>query len=559
MVALLLLLSGCPYGVMQSPDGGPEGGEDTHSAGDDTAPLPTDSGTEVPPMDAVRLLTRVSLDLRGVRPTDEEYDRVIADPEALEALVDEFLQDERWPERIIATYGEVFYTLTEAYTVDASDFGIAGLSAQYLRSIGEEPLRVLATVAEEDRPYYELVTADWTMANEILGQIWPLDYPADGDGWQKAHYTDGRPAAGILSTNGMWWRYGTTASNANRKRANAISRILLCNDYFTRPIDFTLTVNLLDSDALISALKSDPACVACHNTLDPLGSYLYGFYYVEDESPADLVVYHPDREQLWTSTTGVAPGYYGTPGYSLTDLSYQIANDPRFASCAVETAWELLSRREVLVGDMDRLTAHREAFLAGGVTLRALFRSLIDDPMYRADATSVPEAVPSKLATPELLASQVAELTGFRWTSDNNDMMETDTYGFRVLAGGVDGVMVTRAATASSATAVLVQQRLAEFAGRYAADAESRISPDARRLFREIDFGQTPDEDMFAARAQVRALYLRVLGRQVEVDSPDVDRLLQLWADLYDVHPEPTVAWGGVLTTLLRDPDFVLY
>ena len=49
-----------------------------------------------------------------------------------------------------------------------------------------------------------------------------------------ARYQDGRPAAGVLATNGLWWRYRSTASNANRKRANQASRILLCQDYLVR-------------------------------------------------------------------------------------------------------------------------------------------------------------------------------------------------------------------------------------------------------------------------------------------------------------------------------------
>ena len=81
-----------------------------------------------------------------------------------------------------------------------------------------------------------------------------------------------RPAAGILSTNSMWWRYGSTASNANRGKVNAISKILLRNDYLSKTISFDRSVNLLDDDALNDALKTNPGC-ACHNSLDPLASF----------------------------------------------------------------------------------------------------------------------------------------------------------------------------------------------------------------------------------------------------------------------------------------------
>ena len=118
-----------------------------------------------------------------------------------------------------------------------------------MRSVGDEPLRILAHIVENELPYTEIVVGDWTMANELLAQAWPLTIQGE-TGWKKVHYTDARPAAGILSTNSMWWRYGSTASSANRGKANAISKILLCNDYLSKTISFDRSVNLLDDDAL---------------------------------------------------------------------------------------------------------------------------------------------------------------------------------------------------------------------------------------------------------------------------------------------------------------------
>ena len=51
-------------------------------------------------MSAVRLLSRTSLDLRGVRPTEAEIEAVETDPAALDGLVDSFLDDDRFPERL---------------------------------------------------------------------------------------------------------------------------------------------------------------------------------------------------------------------------------------------------------------------------------------------------------------------------------------------------------------------------------------------------------------------------------------------------------------------------
>ena len=51
--------------------------------------------------------------------------------------------------------------------------------------------------------------------------------------------------------------YTSTISNANRLRANAISTILLCNDYLQHPISFERDSNLLDEEGVAEAIKTD--------------------------------------------------------------------------------------------------------------------------------------------------------------------------------------------------------------------------------------------------------------------------------------------------------------
>ena len=157
----------------------------------------------VPPqMDAVSALTRISIDLRGVRPTADEVAQVDADPAALDGLTDTFLHDARFPGRVRDMWSEVYLTRTESFLIYASQYGLDD-QAGFQRSIGDEPLQILSYIAENDLPYTDLVTADWTMADETLGAIWPLDYPDGETGWRQSHYTDGRPAAGVLATNSM--------------------------------------------------------------------------------------------------------------------------------------------------------------------------------------------------------------------------------------------------------------------------------------------------------------------------------------------------------------------
>ena len=515
----------------------------------------------LPEADPLDMLTRVSLDIRGVRPSVAEVDAVLNDPEALNDFIDTYLTDERFPERVIDLYSEIYLTQAEVFPVPMSSFNFAEAVSNYAytRSIGEEPLRILATVADEDLPYTEIVTADWTVINPILASMYPTDYPDGGRDWQKARYTDGRPAAGVLSTNGMWWRYGSTSSNLNRKRANQVSRIFLCNDYLTRPIEFDRDVNLLDEEAVADAIKNDPGCVACHVSLDPLASYLYGFWYIDETSAGDTTSYHPERELLHQQLGVPKPAYYGKPGGTLNALGHHIAGDPRFVECAVEQAYTRLMGRDAVLTDGDALAIHREAFMEGGLTLRALFRSILTHPRYRSAAEGPDGFATKKLATANLMASQIEGLTGFAWTQSGTEMMTSDAVGVGNLAGRADGYRMVRDSRSPNATMLLVTARLAEAAAAHLMVTEAPLAPDERDLFTLVDFSETPDSDLAAMAAQIRHLHKAVLGRSVDTDSEEVTANLSLWTELHAATEDPYVAWGGVLIALLRDPDFLMY
>lgn len=501
-----------------------------------------------PSMEAERALTRLSLDLRGRRPDPAELAVAAADPTALDRYTDLWLRGPELGGRVRDLWSEVYLTRSDLWPVSASQYSRRDVP-DFEESVGEEDLRLLGWVAENDLPWTDIVTADWTVANDTLAEVWPLEWvegePAEG-GWARARYTDGRPAAGVLSTNSLWWRYPSSNANANRHRANAVSRILLCDDYLARPIEFDRNVNLLDGEAVDDAVKNNPNCVTCHASLDPIASYLFGFWWYISFSPAEVSYYQPTRELLWQEYLGVPPAWYGTPGYGLQDLGHQIAGDPRFPNCATQQAFELLLRRDAAYEDTEALAEHRDAFIAGGLTMRALLGSVLRDPAYLAPDTDEAGFVPRKMVTPDLLASQTTALTGFTWSSGSVDYMDSSLFGFHTLAGGADGSTVTATATSPSTTIVLVQQRLAEAAASEA--VETGTAP----VLAGLDLDSRPSE------ADLAALTLRVLSRTVEPTDTEVAELIELW-DAAAAEGGAREAWATVLTALMRDPDYLFY
>lgn len=507
---------------------------------------------------ARRVLVRASLDLRGVRPSDEEIAAVEADPDALGGLLDEFVADERFPERLVELYNELYLTRSEGLAINTAAIGVRD-KWTFFQLVGQEPLRLLAEIAALDLPYTEIVEADWTMANEGLAEQFPVDYPEGETGWKRVSYTDGRPAAGVLATNGLWWRYTTTPSNANRGRAAAMARLLLCQDYLDRDVEIDPTVFLQSEAAVAAAISSNESCANCHVSLDPLGSNFFGFYLSNYTSSQEALVYHESREPTWSELTGVEPGYFGVPTTGLDELGGHIAADPRLVSCAVEQAWTLMLRREPRLGDQERMNAVRESFLSGGLRLRALYRAIVDEADYQGLDPEASGVVGAKVATVELLAAEVEDLTGYAWTQDGTDMLHADQYGYHLVAGGVDGLTQTAAPSDPAVGLVLVQEKLAELAAAYAVSIEPGQAAADRRLFTEIDFTETADAAPHTIRAQLVLLHLRLYGARVEQDSEAVNAGLELWEALYASEGDVSEAWRGVLQAMLRDPDMIIY
>ena len=521
------------------------------------APVPAETGTapdavlpDAPPLvalDAPRLLRRLSLDLRGVLPTIEELDAVESDPGQITAYRDEWLDDPRLQDRIVELLGEQWHTRIDTFNIGHIDYNLDNDQEYALeRAVGEEPLRLAAHIATTDAPWSELVTADYTLANELLLSVWPLEaVDAGAVGWQLARYTDGRPPSGVLVSNGLWWRYWTTNFNYNRSRAAVMMRILVCEDLLQREVSFADVPALADADGTEVAIREAPACVNCHSVIDPAAATLFGFWWYDLYDTAEMTRYHPEREPLYeTYLSEVTPAWMGQPVSGLGGLGEAIADDPRFSRCAVETFAEGLWRRESVLSDFAWLDALHDGFIDNDQNIRPLIAAITDTPTYQAGglAEDAGEAGDHEILlrqlSPTLLASAVADLTGFSWTWNGDQRMDEDERGFRIMAGGVDGLQVIAPQADPGLTSLLVTRQLAEAAAQTGAGA----------LF---DDTLTIGDAVFDA--QLESLHWRLYG--VRATTQTVSELGALWMELADAGTSQ--AWIGVVATMLQDPLFV--
>src|SRR5205814_47962 len=102
------------------------------------------------------------------------------------------------------------------------------------------------------------------------------------------------------------------------------------------------------------------------------------------------------------------------------------------------------------------------------------------------------------------------DLTGFRLEYDGRDMLGSDEPGYRVLAGGIDGVNTTEPQRSPALTSTLVMRRLAEAAADYAVDRELGDEGAERRLLTHVTADSEPGSEEFTA--EIEDLHWRLYG-----------------------------------------------
>ena len=133
------------------------------------APAPAPQVAPDGRLDPVAHAARASLVLRGVRPSAEESARVRKDPEALDALVAEWVESPLFLETVRDVHAQAWWLRsdTRADPPSAGPLLLTG-SSEIEAAFQEEPLRLVSEIVADGRPYTDVVTAEHTMIDAIL-------------------------------------------------------------------------------------------------------------------------------------------------------------------------------------------------------------------------------------------------------------------------------------------------------------------------------------------------------------------------------------------------------
>jgi len=548
----------------------------------------TPAGARVERLSEADRLLRISMALRGVRPSLEEYAQVDDDPAALEGLVDAWLDDPRFGETIKDMYAEALLIRADTEPILMSEGPLADASAdEIFEAMSESSLRLIEDVVMTDQSFQTILTADWMWANDVLADLYGVPYDAEGEPWQESVYDDARPMAGVLSDNGLWMRYPSNGSNFHRGRANFVAATFLCDDFNEREIVVEGGVDLSDDQAVAEAVTTLENCVGCHQALEPLSTFFWGFrqdtlrtavyraYRVFDcEGEAGdycypLAFYKSEFEDDWAAYGLNPPAYYGIPGDTFSDLGQFVADDPRFAECTARRFRSYLHQEELAAPSVADIAPLQSDFIASGYDAKGLARQIVLSDAFAIAGIEAGSAGGSSMRSlrPEQLARTVEDLTGFRLRTNPGcsfdgcfhdvDLTTSDRFGFRAMAGGVDGLQVTRPTHTPTPTKVLYQRYLAAEAAAYVVEADfAQGDATARKLLVMVEADTVAEAKV---RSQLAHLHARILGEFVTDYGPIVDLTYGLYTDALGRSGSSRHAWEVVLTALLQDPRMMFY
>ncbi|MCA9137637.1 MAG: DUF1592 domain-containing protein [Planctomycetales bacterium] len=559
-----------------------------------------------------KLARRVTLSLVGRLPSNDEFARVESDGlSAIPEILDGILSEDAFHERLQEGFNDIL--LIRGYdgvaenalsyehfksrlwyqdlnpNKDRSEgeklkyshpdmIAYTKLVNDYREAMRREPLELITWIVRNDRPFTEIVTADYTMVSpytskgygvyeQIKDQFKNLDDPFEfvptqipalqsRNGKVQESKTGRYPHAGLLTSFQYLMRFPTTETNRNRLRVRMYFEHFL-------GVDILALAPRVNDAASISSQYEVPTmqaadCVVCHKVIDPIAGLYQDFYVVDAKG-----VYGPRKDGWYTDIFPPGMERETLPAderwRSLQWLGTRTADDPRFATAMVGHVWYILSGRKPLLppDDIDDplFTSKRRAyrmqrdeferiarrFVDADFNLKNVFKDLIVSDFYRADGLATATMNAERLAelddvgvvrllTPEQLERKLSAIFGTKWgrLTDRESKLN-------ILYGGIDSQEVTERIGDPSGAMGAIQRILAnDIACRNVAADFSKAKSD-RRLFPGIEPDVVPgesDESDHQIRLAIVHLHDLLLGRNDEPSDPNVQQTFELLAGI---------------------------
>ena len=465
------------------------------------------------------------------------------------------------------------------------------------------PVELVKYVIQNNRPFTEIVTADYTMINPYSAVIYNNDAGNpnflfssdqnqgnhDRDDFRPAsniRQQDGTlvPAAGVIGTHAFLARYPSTGTNVNRARSRYVY------DYFLGlDIESLAPRDGQDLDNVIGSVPTfeDPQCTVCHVVMDPIA----GLFTNRDNDGE----YDPGNTFQHTRTTNGVPRMVPA-GYSLLQadqlpgseedralqwLGGRLAQDDRFAEHTVRTVFKGLTGIDATAASTTAFVNDtKNRFVATNFNFKLLLKDIITSDYFMArnlavgeDPDDYTDIGAGRLITPEELNRKISDITGinYEWRGPNSNSGLLGRH--RLLYGGINSDDVITRTTEPTSLIDGIQERIANQV------ACQRVADDLYNggaLFPFADATDIPDNGAGenAIRQNIQFLHRHILGEDLALNDIEIANTYQLFVDVRAAgetaiqsqcrggggstdNNGTVIPWMAVVTYLLADYRFL--
>jgi PKD repeat protein len=473
----------------------------------------------------------------------------------------------------------------------------ANVRNRFIAGARAEPVELMKYIVNNERPWTDMVAGNYTAVNAIVAQylqatvsgtfadpaddtvFLPATLPSERLGGTREH-------AGVLSTQSWLSRFPTTPTNRNRHRVYIAAKQFLATDVSAlavRPID--------DGGTFRIPTMENPACAACHDTIDPMaagfqnwqennrylpfkdstgkdhalpGSYRSGSYPKDANNKAYYQLgdnWFRDEKAPGYGSTPMPGGVTGNPT-ALQWLGQQMAMDQRYPMGAVYFWYQGVFGREPLQAPLDTSTpenanrlsaynAQNEVFQDianrfrtnrgnGAYNVKDLLADLVMSQWGRAESATgltagrmieLGDLGAFNMLNPVHLNRKLTALVGQSFNDFNNPYA-----GFGLNYGDFDAInRTTRAQDHTMMQSIAIDRLVATRSCSFTLNDFNKTQA-SRLLFPKVNLTDTPDTPAGAAAIQDNIKYLHkwLWKDDVPVTDAEVQRTYQLFTSVWD-------------------------
>jgi hypothetical protein len=287
--------------------------------------------------------------------------RMLADPKAA-ALVDHFAG--QW------LYQRALLDHKPSYA------SFPGWSEELRQALMTETRLFLKDLLGGDRPLGELLTADYTYANDKVAKHYGLK-GTFGAMFQRVSLS-GTQRRGILTQGSLLTVTSYPTRTSPVKRGKWVMEQLLCSGPPAPPpgveglVDQPMPTGTLRQR--LEEHRKNPQCAVCHNLMDPIGFGLENF--------DGIGAYRTKDGPGAVDSSGELPD--GRRFSGAGELSGILAQDARFERCLVEKTFTYALGRAPVAGEEERLRALTAQLKEEGLRFRDLVLRLTQTEFFRS-------------------------------------------------------------------------------------------------------------------------------------------------------------------------------